>query len=201
MIRKFIKEHPDIWQFILFNLLSNISTITRFVLTWIGTAVFVDALKMVSPFQFLIFDYTAANSNGIGGFVTFLIAEVMAQVVNFFVQMKLVFKSEAAFSKSAPKYAILAAVIVIVNLILPGHVTDFCVTHLGMGTGMASTIASVVNTLLAVVVSFPLLKFRRNEVNSEVFRQYFTCRFEPISQSASFELERKKPWQEPIRTS
>jgi hypothetical protein len=159
MIRKFIKEHPDIWQFILFNLLSNISTITRFILTWIGTAVFVDALKMVSPFQFLIFDYTAANSNGIGGFVTFLIAEVMAQVVNFFVQMKLVFKSEAAFSKSAPKYAILAAVIVIVNLILPGHVTDFCVTHLGMGTGMASTIASVVNTLLAVVVSFPLLKF------------------------------------------
>ena len=28
-IRQWIKDHPNIWEFILFNLLSNISTITR----------------------------------------------------------------------------------------------------------------------------------------------------------------------------
>lgn len=32
---------PNIWEFILFNVLSNISTITRFVVTWIGTAIFI----------------------------------------------------------------------------------------------------------------------------------------------------------------
>jgi len=153
------EEHKALWEFILFNILSNISTATRFVVAWIGTAVFVNAMGLTSPFQFLIFDYTSAGSNGLGGFLTFLLAEVLAQVVNFFVQMKWVFKSDAAFSKSAPKYAVLAIVIVVVNLILPGHVTNFCTNALGMGAGLASTVASVVNTLLAVVVSFPLLKF------------------------------------------
>ena len=32
-IRRWIKDHPNIWEFILFNVLSNISTITRFVVT------------------------------------------------------------------------------------------------------------------------------------------------------------------------
>jgi len=158
-MKKWIEQHPDLWEFILFNILSNISTITRFVMTWVGTALFVKALAMVSPFKFAIFDYTSAGSNGIGGFLTFLIAEVAAQVVNFFVQMKLVFKSDSNFSDAAWKYAILAVVIVVVNLVLPGHVTNFCQNTLGLSEGLSATAASVVNTLLAVVVSFPLLKF------------------------------------------
>ena len=125
------EEHQGIWEFIKFNILSNVSTISRFVFTWIG----------------------------LGGFVTFLIAEVVAQVVNFFVQMKWVFKSDASFKDAAWKYAILAVVIVVVNLILPGYVMSFCQTTFGWDAGLSGTVASVVNTLLAVIVSFPLLKF------------------------------------------
>lgn len=158
-MRKWIDNHPDLWEFILFNILSNVSTIARFVITWIGTAIFVNALQMTRAFRFLIFDYTSEGSHGLGGFSTFLLAEVIAQVVNFFVQKNFVFKSNADFSKSAPKYAALAVVIVVVNLILPGHVTNLCINTFGMGAGVASTVASVVNTLLAVVVSYPLLKF------------------------------------------
>lgn len=157
--KEWTKKHESLWQFILFNILSNISTITRFVCTWIGTAIFITGMHLTQPFSFLIFNYTAPNSNGLGGFITFLIAEVLAQVVNFFVQMKLVFKSDAAFSESGPKYAVLAVIIVVVNLILPGYVTDFCTSTWGLDAGLAGTIASVVNTLLAVIVSFPLLKF------------------------------------------
>lgn len=153
------EEHEALWQFILFNVLSNISTITRFVCTWVGTAVLINAMQLTSPFRFLIFDYTGSGSNGLGGFCTFLIAEVLAQVVNYFVQMKLVFKSDASAAESGWKYAVLAVVIVVVNLILPGHVTSFCQTSLGMDAALSGTIASVVNTLLAVIVSFPLLKF------------------------------------------
>ena len=159
MLKNFTKEHPDLWQFIMFNLLSNISTITRFVLTWVGTALFVSAMQLTSPFKLAIFDYTTEGAHGLGGFLTFLVAEVMAQVVNFFVQKNWVFKSNADFGKSAPKYAVLAVLIVVVNLVLPGYVTNFCINTLGLGSGLAATIASVVNTLLAVVVSFPLLKF------------------------------------------
>lgn len=94
----------------------------------------------------------------VAGFLTFLFAEVIAQVVNFFVQMKWVFKSDSSFKDAAWKYAILAVVIVVVNLVLPGYVTSLC-QGWGMNAGVAGTIASVVNTLLAVIVSYPLLKF------------------------------------------
>ena len=126
-IRRWIKDHPNIWEFILFNVLSNISTITRFVVTWIGTAIFI---------------------SGMG----------LTQVVNFFVQMKWVFKSDSSFRDAAWKYVILAVIIVVVNLVLPGYITGLC-QGWGMNAGVAGTIASVVNTLLAVVVSYPLLKF------------------------------------------
>ncbi|NMM94836.1 GtrA family protein [Bifidobacterium oedipodis] len=156
-IRQWIKDHPTIWEFIVFNVLSNISTIARFVVTWIGTAVFVAGLGLTAPFHFLIFNYPESG-NGLGGFLTFLFAEVIAQVVNFFVQMKWVFKSDSSFKDAAWKYAILAVVIVVVNLVLPGYVTSLC-QGWGLNAGLAGTIASVVNTVLAVVVSYPLLKF------------------------------------------
>lgn len=153
------QEHEGLWEFIKFNVLSNISTITRFVCTWVGTYFFIDTLGLTAPFSFLIFNYTSPGSHGLGGFITFLIAEVLAQVVNFFVQMKWVFKSDATFGEAAPKYAVLAVIIVVVNLILPGYITNFCEVTWGLGAGLSGTIASVINTLLAVIVSFPLLKF------------------------------------------
>ena len=156
-IKRWIKTHPNIWEFILFNILSNVSTIARFVVTWIGTAIFVTGMGLTTPFHFLIFNYDE-QGNGLGGFLTFLCAEVIAQVVNFFVQMKWVFKSDSSFKDAAWKYAILAVIIVVVNLVLPGYVTGLC-QGWGMGAGLAGTVASVVNTLLAVIVSYPLLKF------------------------------------------
>lgn len=150
------EQHQGIWQFIKFNVLSNISTITRIVLSTACTALFVSTLGMTEPFKFLIFDYSDA---GLGAFLSFLIAEVAAQVVNFFVQMKLVFKSNASYGETAWKYAVLAVVIVVVNLLLPNYVMSFCQQTLGIDATLSSTIASVVNTLLAVVVSFPVLKF------------------------------------------
>lgn len=157
-IRRWIATHPTIWEFILFNVLSNVSTIARFVVAWIGTAAFVSAMGMTQPFQFLIFNYTSETSNGLGGFLTFLLAEVIAQIVNFIVQIKWVFKSDSSFKDAAWKYAILAVIIVVVNLVLPGYVTSLC-TSMGMGGQIATTVASVVNTVLAVIVSYPLLKF------------------------------------------
>lgn len=141
-----------------FNILSNISTITRFILAWVGTAVFVNALHITQPFSFLIFNYSSPKSNGLGGFLTFLMAEAIAQVVNFFVQMKWVFKSDSSFKNAAWKYIILAVIIVIVNLVLPPWVTSLCHSW-GWNDQVAATVASVVNTLLAVIVSYPLLKW------------------------------------------
>ena len=117
-IRQWIKDHPNIWEFILFNVLSNISTITRFVVTWIGTAIFISGLGLTQPFHFLIFNYDT-KGNGLGGFLTFLLAEVLAQVVNFFVQMKWVFKSDSRCKDAAWKFVILAVIIVFIVVLWP----------------------------------------------------------------------------------
>ena len=157
--KQWTEEHQAIWEFVKFNVLSNISTITRVVCAAVGAAVFVNALGLTQPIRFLIFNYSDAGTNGLGGFLTFLVAEVLAQVVNFFVQMKWVFKSSNGYGDAAWKYAILAVIIVVVNLVLPGYVTSFCQGTFGMDAALSSTVASIVNTLLAVIVSFPLLKF------------------------------------------
>lgn len=156
--KRLINKYPNLWEFIKFNVLSNVSTITRFVAVWILTAIFVTAMHMTQPFSFLIFNYSTPDTNGLGGFLTFLIAEILAQAVNFVVQMKWVFKSDSSFKDAAWKYVILAIIIVVVNLVLPGYVTKIC-TGWGWNNAISSTIASVVNTLLAVIISYPLLKW------------------------------------------
>lgn len=130
------EEHQAVWEFILFNVLSNVSTAARFVVTWVGTAL-----------------------TGGAGMVVVFAAELVAQVVNYFVQMKFVFKSTADFSKSAPKYAVLAGIIIVMNsFIVPW--AGGALIGAGVGEGLVNNvIVPVAGTLLAVVISFPLLKF------------------------------------------
>lgn len=130
------EEHQALWEFILFNILSNVSTAARFVVTWVGTAL----------------------TGGAGTIVVFL-AELASQVVNYFVQMKWVFKSTADFSKSAPKYAVLAVIIIVMNSVIVPKVGELLISMGAAATAVNGVIVPVAGTVLAVVISFPLLKF------------------------------------------
>ena len=130
------EEHQALWEFILFNILSNVSTAARFVVTWVGTAL----------------------TGGAGVAVVFL-AELASQVVNYFVQMKLVFKSTADFGKSAPKYAVLALIIIVMNSVIVPRVGQLLIGAGVAATAVNGVIVPVAGTLLAVIISFPLLKF------------------------------------------
>lgn len=158
-LQTWTQQHEGLWQFIKFNILSNISTISRFVCSWLGTELLIKGMGFTAPFAFLIFNYTDPSSGGVGAFITFLLAETIAQIVNYIVQKTLVFTGSQTNAGSGVKYAVLAVLIVVVNLVLPGYVTAFCTAQLGLDAGLAALIASVVNTLLAVIVSFPLLKY------------------------------------------
>ena len=96
-IHQLIGTHPNLWEFILFNLLSNCATITNSVVMWLCTGF---QLVPLSPdtFQSLFFNYTDAESDlGLCGFLSFLVATSATQAVNFFVQKNLVFRSNAQF--------------------------------------------------------------------------------------------------------
>lgn len=156
-IKKWIENHPDLWEFILFNVLSNCATVTNFVVMWICTGFVFKGLSK-QPFQFFIFDYTSAGSLMLCGFLSFLIATAAAQTVNFFVQKNWVFKSNAAFASAVPKYILLAVVLVIVSAALPAYSQQFFI-NVGIPSGFAPTLANVLNILVQVVLSYPTMKF------------------------------------------
>lgn len=157
-VKAWADDHPALWEFILFNVLSNCATVTNFIVVWICTGFVFRALSG-QAFQFLIFNYTNVEHDlGLCGFLSFLTATACAQTVNFFVQRNFVFKSNADFSRSVPKYIILAVLLVIISAALPAYSQDF-LADMGMREGLVPTLANAVNIVVQVVISFPLMKF------------------------------------------
>lgn len=157
-IRQWVEEHPNLWEFILFNLLSNCATIVNFVVMWLCTG-FVFTAWNQKPFHFLIFNYTNVESDlGLCGFLSFLTATALAQAVNFYVQKSFVFRSNTAFSQSVPKYICLAVVLVIVSAALPAY-SQTLMVKIGIAQGIVPTLANMVNIVVQVVLSYPAMKF------------------------------------------
>ena len=155
-MKEWIRKHPNIWEFILFNVLSNCATIVNFVTMWFCTLFLFRGLSDV-PFRFLIFDYTAAESQGLCGFLSFLTSTALAQTVNFFVQRNWVFKSDAAFAKAVPKYICLAVILVLISAALPAY-SQRVFTGLGIPEGLVPTMANLLNIVVQIVLTYPAMK-------------------------------------------
>ena len=156
-IKKWIDEHPTLWEFIKFNILSNVATVTNFVVMWVCTG-FIFRSFSDRPFQFFIFNYTTQESLMLCGFLSFLVATAAAQTVNFFVQKNWVFKSNAQFAQAVPKYIVLAVVLVILSAALPAY-SQALFVNIGIPQGLAPTLANIVNIIMQVVISYPAMKF------------------------------------------
>ena len=59
--KKWKESHPNLYEFINFNILSNCATITNFVVMWMCTG-FVFRQYREIQFHFFIFDYTEPES-------------------------------------------------------------------------------------------------------------------------------------------
>lgn len=157
-VKQWIEDHPNIWEFIMFNLLSNCATVVNFIVMWVSTGFIFRSLAN-QPFQFLIFNYSNVERDlGLCGFLSFLTATACAQTINFFVQKNLVFKSNAAFGKAVPKYIMLAVALVIISAALPAYSQAFFM-GMGINPGLAPTLANIVNIVVQVLISYPMMKF------------------------------------------
>ena len=160
LIKKWIETHPNLWEFIKFNILSNVATIVNFIVMWIATSVFAGFGLHLLFFKFLIFNYAdnIEQNLGLAGFLSFLIATALAQTVNFFVQKQFVFKSNAAFKDAIPKYIILAIALVIISAALPAYSQKFF-RDIGIGASIVPTLANALNIIVQVVISYPTMKY------------------------------------------
>lgn len=148
------EAHPDLYEFILFNIMSNVATITNFCVLWIGNGILFKTFTE-SDFKWFIFDYPAKNG-GLCGFLSFLLAYVCSQIVNFIVQRKVVFGANCDIARSLPWYIGTVTVAGIISIWLPPHVIALIQPYVG---GMAATLANVVNIVVQVVINYPMMKF------------------------------------------
>lgn len=148
----FKNGHPDLYEFIMFNLLSNIATITNFVVLWLSTLLLFK--NLVQPFDWWIFHY-GKNQGGLGGFFAFLLAYVCAQIVNYFVQKNLVFGASFGIDRLF-WYVVTVVVAGIVSIWMPPYIITWLNPYVG---GLAATIANVANIVAQVVINYPMMKF------------------------------------------
>lgn len=154
-IKKWKMKYPDLYEFILFNIMSNVATITNFAVLALTTG-FLFKSFADQPFKWFIFDYTVENG-GLSGFLGFLTAYICAQVVNFIVQRKVVFGANCKIAKVLPWYILTVTVAGIISIWLPPHVIKLVTPYLGVT--VATYIANIVNIILQVVINYPMLKF------------------------------------------
>lgn len=153
-IKEWREKHPDLYEFILFNIMSNVATVTNFCVLWISTGFIFQGLADRS-FDWFIFHY-AAKDGGLGGFLSFLLAYICAQIVNFIVQRKVVFGANCNIAKSLPWYIATVTVAGIISVWLPPYVISLLTPYVG---GFAATIANVVNIVIQVIINYPMMKF------------------------------------------
>ncbi len=180
---KCAKKHPTITQFIVFFMISNGITVLQLIMMPLFKIIFNTTSLVNVSFQvgqigrnfdgsdYYIFNYTAGSllHGGGGGLAYFLAIELslgIAQVVNFFAQRNVTFKSKSNIWKAAIWYLIAYLSITILGAALQGLYKApiyrlFIETWNmgGSGETFADLISMLINCAISFWVYFPILKF------------------------------------------
>lgn len=184
--RKFKKNHPNIAQFLVFFMLSNGITILQILLMAVLRPILSNTGLIDISFQWIrigvdetgskyfAFNYpagTASNAGGLAYFLSYTITIALAQILNFFAQRKITFKSNTNPWYAAMWYAIAFIAIIFVAAIAQGFyrapIYDLMTTIFGNDAGfaVADVITMIINAAISFWVFFPIFKliFRRKE--------------------------------------
>ena len=171
--RSFAEKRPGVAQFLVFFVLSNGITVLQLALMpaikWaFGMTSLVDTAFQVWPIgsnpdgsQYFVFDYAAgalpAGGGGLAYFLAVQITLLIAQVINFFAQRSITFKSNSSVGKAAAWYAIAYVVITLIAAAAQGlyktPVYDLLIDTWGLG-GTGETLADIVTMIINSAISF-----------------------------------------------
>ncbi len=177
----FKEKHPTIAQFIIFFIVSNGVTVLQMILMPLFKYDFGFTSLVDQNFQILqvghnldgsnyyVFDYAAGaiTAGGGGGLAYFLAVEItmgIAQVINFFLQRNVTFKSGGSIAKAAGWYFIAYVIISVGAAALQGlykaPIYNFFMNHMGQGLGVtiADVITMIINCAISFWVFFPIMK-------------------------------------------
>lgn len=186
--KDFSEKHPGVAQFIVFFILSNGITVLQMILMPVLKGIFGLTSLVNTNFQIMqvghnfdgsayyVFNYAAGTiaSGGGGGLAYFLAVQItmaIAQVINFFAQRNVTFKSNSSVKKAAFWYVIAYIIITIGAAALQGlykaPIYNLFMNTWAMGaTGetIADFITMIINCAISFWVFFPIFKiiFKNN---------------------------------------
>lgn len=192
--RKFKEKHPNVAQFLIFFILSNGVTVLQMILMPLFKLIFNQTALIDVNFQigkigknfngtdYFMFDYAAgALPNGGGGLAYFLSVQItlaIAQVINFFAQRNVTFKSKSNIYIAALWYLLAYICISIVAAALQGLYKGpiynlFMQTlHMGnFGQTLADIITMIINSAISFWVFFPIFKIIFKDKKSKDTKQ------------------------------
>ncbi|MDF1509429.1 hypothetical protein PZE06_14865 [Robertmurraya sp. DFI.2.37] len=176
------EKHPNIAQFLVFFMLSNGITVLQLVLMPVFKSIFAKTALVTTNFQVLqfghnfdgspyyVFDYAAGAlaAGGGGGLAYFLAVQItiaIAQVINFFAQRSITFKSNSNIWKAAFWYLVAYIVITIGAAAAQGFykapIYNLLMNTWGwgaVGETTADVITMIINSAISFWVFFPIFK-------------------------------------------
>lgn len=179
---RYSEKHPNIAQFLIFFLLSNGVTVLQIVVMPLFKSLFAKTTLIDTSFQVLqlgsnfdgtpyyVFDYAegALSAGGGGGLAYFIAVQLaigMAQIINFFLQRNITFKSNSNIWQAAFWYVIAYIVISIGAAAAQGlykaPIYNLLMNTWGMGGAgetTADVITMIINSAISFWVFFPIFK-------------------------------------------
>lgn len=176
------EQHPGIAQFIVFFLLSTGMTVLQLVLMPVIKRIFAQTSLVTTNFQifqfghnfdgsaYYLFDYGAGalNSGGGGGLAYFLAVQItigLAQIINFFLQRNITFKSNSNIWTAAFWYVLAYVIITIGAAAAQGFykapVYNLLMNTWGLGSfgeTAADLITMMINAAISFWVFYPIFK-------------------------------------------
>lgn len=179
---KYKEKHPNIAQFLVFFMLSNGITVLQMILMPVFKGAFGHTALVSTNFQvfqvghnfdgsaYFVFNYAAGSlsSGGGGGLAYFLAVQItmaIAQIINFFAQRNITFKSNSNVWNAAFWYVIAYIIISIGAAALQGlykaPIYNLLMNTWSMGSvgeTIADFITMIINCAISFWVFFPIFK-------------------------------------------
>lgn len=157
-----------LWEFVKFIFVSLIAMIVQF--TLLNTLKFIPFIAALytqagdPDFHWLVFTVTA-TSGGLGYFIVNNTANIIAQIVSFFVNRDKTFNSSANIAVTLPIYIVFTIALICFSAWLNPVLKDMCMTRFNLGGDISANISTMICSAVQFFLYFPVDKilFRKKK--------------------------------------
>ena len=154
------KGMETFWQFIKFIVVSLGACVVQIVT--LAILYNIPAIKELSTtaFHWFVFDYPVIEGErcGLALFIASNTANILAQIVSFFINKEKTFNSSANTAVTLPIYIVFTVALICFSAWLNPVIFTMCVNKFHLGSGLALTIATAICATVQFVLYFPVDK-------------------------------------------